>query len=157
MDNELWIKTLEEWRNKKMGSNGCTLPFLVGIMTITNPPKTPTSADLEQILSYIFENNTIGEKYVLSMCETLKKAIIQKVNNENTYEPDDENATWYGKNLLINNTIIMRYGSVQAEIIKGLVSEFEPIILENNYSLNGDVWGNYSDKEIAFLKVIISN
>jgi len=159
MDNN-WIKILEEWRNQKMGYNGCTLPFLVGSQTLKEPPAEPTAGDVKVILNYIFSNTDSKEKYWIRICPKRSWTIIQKIKLSNPYELDDdeERTTWYGKLLLIDNEIITKYGASKPELIGGLADESNEKISKQEYSLAKDgSWGDYTPDEKTFLNKILSN
>lgn len=153
MNNRIWIKALEKWKNSKQGDNGLTIPFLVGIQTEQEEAESYTAQD---ILEYIFDNKDAKERYAIVMCPKLLVPIIEKKGDSGYL--DYFEGKWLGENIkvYVDDKIISNYGETPTELIASLSREFENYISENLFSRVKGEWMEYTSEDEDFIQSILN-
>ncbi len=154
MNNNIWITALSQWKAKKMGDTGCTLPFLAGMTKELSPPTDPTADDIKEILTYLL-NNSSKDKFRIGFCPKLKYPIIEK-SASNGGDLEYTEGEWRTPNLFVDEKIVERYAGTTENIVAGLLKDNTLHIENKHYSLSSNgAWGDYTELEKTFIKTVL--
>ena len=149
-----WHKLLIEWEKDKLkdnrqsigkGQSGLTLPFIIGAQGILNLEKQINIKELfQKIKEYVEVNNDY--LYRIRFCrnktndtEGMNEYVLYNVKERHTNTPK------FG----FSDTEGIR--EINQNDISDWINQYEPHILKNEFSKNGDKWGDYSKQDIDII------
>jgi hypothetical protein len=72
----IWFLIIKNWKEKKMGEYGPSLPFLVGSIAYRNGNQTATLEDVYSLLNEFIENHVNGYITIIRWCGDIEEAVI---------------------------------------------------------------------------------
>ena len=76
MNKPNWFVIIEQWRTKKMGEYGVTLPFLVGALAYVNGQEKASLNDVRILFDEMIENPVEGYMIVIRWCGDIKEPVM---------------------------------------------------------------------------------
>lgn len=86
MNTPSWFIIIEQWRKKRMGEYGVTLPFLVGALAYANGRETASLNDVRILLTEMIENPVDGYMAVIRWCGDIEEPVISMEALDDPYK-----------------------------------------------------------------------
>jgi len=71
-----WFNVIEQWREKRMGSYGVTLPFLVGAISLERGRETASLQEVHALLTEMIEHPVEGYMTVIRWCGDIEEPVL---------------------------------------------------------------------------------
>ncbi len=156
MNNVFWFTIIKQWREKGMGENGVTLPFLVGALT-RQGNEFPIEQSVESVLNAIIFHpvpdhycevrwcHQIDEPVIsVEKIETMSQKAIKEKYTDNSGHPS----------LAFTEDLMNQFGlncSTKEECLTKLISRTQMHTEKGEFSKNNGSFGDFTDDELEFL------
>jgi hypothetical protein len=149
---ELWLRLIHEWVSRDMGVTGPTLPFLIGASRLNGVTTTPPDiSDMNRLLVALHSGRT---SYVrIDRCTTIGQPVATEISREVTMSA----AELVRKPKCAGSLHVSRRYRNTAnleQICQTLWSLSEHAIAQQRYSFHGGLYGDFSEKDLAFIAAV---
>jgi hypothetical protein len=146
-----WAKLLLAWEQR--GGAGLTLPFLLGVQTLTKTGFYPSVTDAECLLQEIFASGIKGRTIGINWCGITKAYGICLIKGETTdgiYLPTPAR-------VFAIDLVCQEFGSQPEEIIHGITGLYSAEILNRTYSITSGKWRSYDEADKTFIQLALAD
>lgn len=169
MNDPNWFKIIQQWRAKKMGAYGITLPFLVGALAHEKGHATATLEDVTALLSEMIEKPVPGYMAVVRWCGDIEAPVISlravddpfKIAIRDGFSPTDggELSVGFTEDLMS----IFNLNCANAQECREKLENYAKCLVENGlFSKNVNLvtglreYGSFSQRDIDYIQSTLS-
>lgn len=155
-----WFVIIKEWRDRRMGKYGVTLPFLYGALCMKYE-----AVNLHRILRNIIEQPVTGYVIETTWCPDVVKAPVFRATQETSQDRITfnvvpiPNPSTQRPSLIFDNDLATRWKS--KDLVDALIEDARPAVESGKYSRHHDdktgeyFYGDFTEKEIEFIEATI--
>jgi hypothetical protein len=149
-ESSLWLYLVREWKRKKMGSTGPTLPFLVGAARLAK--SEISTADITDLNALLYSFQRVKSHHIrIAICGTLKQPVAAVYDRRTTMDLRELVELRKGESALYVSQEDYPHGGDIESATQVLWGEVGSAITSAAYSFNGQRYDDYTEKDRAYI------